>query len=229
MEVQENSTNRTIGKNRKRGSALVIAIVVMMVVMMLSLALLLVSFSLFSAANKQQSTEQCKEIAHGVSRELEWEITGKDVNFVTAEEMEAAMNAGEAPLWSYLRCNLWQDNWPYYNSEETGHSASCAYRYFNLQSDGGADAEILDGVSVKMYWESSRDADKAEQTSFVIQVTCEKWKQKSTITTYYDLAIEDGISGYGSGSEQKPDGACNPEHNTIHTGEKWTFHVTKRE
>lgn len=211
------------------GSALVIAIVVMMVVMMLSLALLLVSFSLFNSANKQQTTEQCKEIAQGISRELELEITGKDVNFKNAGEMEGAMTEGKNPLWFYLRCNLHQENWPYYNSEESFHSGTYAYRYFDLASSGSTDTEILDGVTVKMYWESEDGADKRRNATLVIQVTCEKLKQKSTITTSYELAVEDSFAGYGAGSEMIPNGACNPGRNTINTGEKWTFTVSKRE
>ena len=45
---------------QKEGSALLIAIVIMMVLTMLTLALLLVSYSLFATANKQQGMEQCK-------------------------------------------------------------------------------------------------------------------------------------------------------------------------
>ena len=42
---------------QKEGSALLIAIVIMMVLTMLTLALLLVSYSLFATANKQQGMQ----------------------------------------------------------------------------------------------------------------------------------------------------------------------------
>ena len=107
---------------QKEGSALLIAIVIMMVLTMLTLALLLVSYSLFATANKQQGMEQCKEMAQSLSRELEEEITGTDVDFSTYDEMKTAYEAGESPLWFYLRFNLWQSDWPYYNEEERGHT-----------------------------------------------------------------------------------------------------------
>ena len=66
---------------QKEGSALLIAIVIMMVLTMLTLALLLVSYSLFATANKQQGMEQCKEMAQSLSRELEEEITGHGCGF----------------------------------------------------------------------------------------------------------------------------------------------------
>ena len=122
---------------QKEGSALLIAIVIMMVLTMLTLALLLVSYSLFATANKQQGMEQCKEMAQSLSRELEEEITGTDVDFSTYDEMKTAYEAGESPLWFYLRFNLWQSDWPYYNEEERGHTAAYAYRYFDINTGTG--------------------------------------------------------------------------------------------
>lgn len=223
---------RTAGKknrNRNSGSALVIAIVIMMIVMMLSLALLLVSFSLSSTASSQIGAEQCKEIAQGVSRAVQAEITGNDVDFDTAEQMEAALNTGKNPFWSYLRCNLWQNNWPYYNASESGHGPEQAWREFTLSAGAVEGADILDNVSVEVYWASQQGAERTENTSVFVRVTCEIRKQKSVITTEYDLTVEENPADYGEGNSICPAGACNPAGNIIQTGEKWSFSFAGRE
>lgn len=210
---------------QKEGSALLIAIVIMMVLTMLTLALLLVSYSLFATANKQQGMEQCKEMAQSLSRELEEEITGTDVDFSTYDEMKTAYEAGESPLWFYLRFNLWQSDWPYYNEEERGHTAAYAYRYFDINTGTGKEAvaDALDDISVKMYWEGENDAEK-EDTSFVVQVTCQKGKLKSIITSTYELTIDENPANYGGAGEEMLDGK-----HLIQTGEKWTFSLAQRE
>lgn len=218
--------------NNKKGSALLIAIVIMMVVTMLSLALLLVSYSLFATSNKQKNTEQCKEIAQGISRELEEEITGTSVDFSNYGEMRKALDEGKSPLWFYLRFNLWQSSWPYYNSEERGHTSSYAYRYFSIDGTKDGEKDILGDVTVLMYWESESGAVKGSdeeqnentqsETTFVILVTCQRGKQKSTIKSTYDIIIEEQAD-YGGEGEQIIRCTENPNNNTIQTNEKWTF------
>lgn len=186
----------------KDGSSLLIAIVIMMVVMLFSVTLLSASYSAYNSAVKQKNAEQCKILAQGISREIEGEITG----FTEAEltEIETALALEDPsdhtlvsleqkyPLWFYIRRNLWQNDWPYYDSDglERGHSAKYADRYFTLDGTGEND-EILDGVSIKMYWNKpteSENGNKAiRQTVLVVEVTCQKEKQKSTITTNYNV------------------------------------------
>lgn len=215
-------------RNNNNGSALVIAIVIMMVVMMLSLALLLVSFSLSRTASGQAEAEQCREIAQGVSRLLEEEITGDDVDFETAEQMAAAVSGGEHPLWGYLRCNLWQNNWPYYDGTQSGHDTGQSWREFTMDTAETEAGGILENVRVAIYWEPLQ-TEKEDGAALFIRVSCEKGKQKSVITTEYDVTVEVDPADYGDGESICPEGICNPRGNWIQTGEKWSFSFAGRE
>lgn len=226
-----------------QGSAILIALVIMMVLMMLSLALLAVSYSLFSTANKQQNTEQCKEIAQSLSKELEAQIVG--VSFMdengkpSYQVQQQAANNGEYPLWFYLRYNVWQSNWPYYNAEEYGHTANYAFRYFDISSnDTGIDTSVLDDTSVMIYWESEMGADTMAKnnTPLTIQVTCTKGKQKATITSYYTLEMEDVTeTSYSDvdgsiGGDDTGNSYVNPSNNIYeYPAEIWNWTLSERE
>lgn len=212
---------------KKDGSALLIAIVIMMVTMMLSLALLLVSYSLFATANKQQNLEQCKELAQSLSVELEKEIT--DPIFESYAEETAALEAGEYPLWFYLRYNVFQSSWPYYNEDERGHTQAYAYRYFKIDTPE-TDVNVADDISVLMYWSSELDTEtenenEAETTELTVVVTCEKGKQRSTITTIYELVLGED-SNYDDAPQElvrSPNKDVNPNNNAINGAQKWSW------
>ena len=213
----------------KDGAAILIAIVVMMVAIVLSLSLLLVSYSLLATVNKQKNVEQCKDMAQSVSREIEREITGSEVNFQSFEEMKKAAEEGNNPLWFYLRFHLRQTNWPYYNKEEQGHSAATAVRNFKLDFDGDHDeGSILENVSVEMYWESEDGAEKGGGTSVIVKVTCARGKQKGIITSVYDLSVEENVTGYMDENTLIIDSPYNAENNAVGKNEKWTFSLSER-
>lgn len=209
----------------KKGSALLIAIVIMMAVMMLSLALLLVSYSLFATANKQQHVEQCKELAQSLCKELEAELTIQP--FANYTEQKEALDAGKYPLWFYLRYNIWQSSWPYYNAEERGHTATYAYRYFDIAL-GDEAVNAVDDISVLMYWESESDAEEAG-TPLVVQVTCKKGRQQSTITSTYELVI--GSTDYADAPMDLETGpeSVNPNRNMIDARKVWAWSLSARE
>lgn len=173
----------------KKGAALLIAIVVMMVMMVLGMALLLISYSLFHTANKTQQNAQCEEMAMGVSQLIESEITG--IKYQNLTEMETDVAKGDAadyPLWLYLRYNVLQTNWPYYNEEERGHTENYAYRYFDINTDDAVDTSLITDTSILMWWESEEGATSdPEDIPLKVQVTCKMGEQKATITTTYSL------------------------------------------
>lgn len=214
----------------KKGSALLGAVIIMAVLMMLSLSLLLVSYSLFSTANKQMQKLQCRELAQTLSKELEEEIVRQP--FSSYEEQAAAMENGRLPLWFYLRYNVWQSSWPYYNSDERGHTSTYAYRYFTLETTSGEDegwAAYVDGISVLMYWESEAGADK-EDTVLRVEVSCQRGNQRSAITSTYELILGDtGYGGVAEGEETADAGAFNPNLNTIQKNEVWSWALSARE
>lgn len=229
---------KDILKNKK-GSALLIAIVIMMVVTMLSLALLLVSYSLFATSNKQNQTQQCRTLAQSLSRELEAEIT--IASFDKYADQRKAMEEGTYPLWFYLRFNILQNNWPYFNDEERGHTQSYAYRYFDIDVSALSNSEaaaLMDDISVLMYWESGAENDRSG-TELVIQVTCKIGDQQSTVTSTYQLVIDEknfytdiastGVTDSGQLATIEGSDSVNPSNNSIYPAEIWSWGLMERE
>lgn len=221
-------------RNNKNGSGLIIAIAIMAVLMMLSLALLLVSFSLYATAGRQQDSAQCRELAQSLSRELEYEIT------IPSTEAYKSGAAGKYTLWFYLRHNVWQNSWSYFNNDERGHMADYAYRYFNVgfDSDTNETKNLTDGISVLMYWISEDEVSDKNGTQLVVSVTSEKGKAKTTITSYFELSVtdrkelpEEDEENYEalSGGQEIDKKNINPNGNAIDESEIWSWELTERE
>ena len=213
--------------NEKKGSALLVAIAIMAVIMMLSLALLLVSYSLYSTARRQQDTEQCREMAQSLSRSLEYEITIPPT---------AAYEAGASekyPLWFYLRYNTCKESWPHYNSEERGHTSEYAYRYFNASVEEDTEPglkELMDNISILIYWEGEVETVDYNDTQLVVSVTCGKGKIKNTIVSRYELTITepDNVEEYQF-LEGEDNAVINPDNNTIKVDDLWNWDLSERE
>lgn len=236
------SAVNTLRENRKKGAALVIAIIIMLLLTMLSLALLTVSYSLHQTAYRQRNMEQCKEIAQGLSKEISAELCSVDENtYQTVQEVKAALEEESVyPLWSYLRCSLWQSEWAYYNENEPRHQFENACRSYELEYQGLDENEKVPGaVTVAIYWESERGVSKDETavTPVFIMVTCQIGNQKSTITTEYELSIESSHITVPQDTESEdtdwklyqPQGSCNPRGNYIDLTEAWSFKECLRE
>lgn len=226
--------------NKNKGSAMLIAIVIMMVLTMLSLALLLVSYSLFQTVNKQQKVEQCTELARSLSRELEAEIT--EPEFRSYAQQQAASDNGEYPLWFYLRYNVLQSNWPYYDedSDDRAHGPAEAFRHFTLEISEEYQ-DFADQISVTMYYKSDALSDQENtgyidqeiwrDASVIVEVTCENGKQKSTVTTTYGVVEEEEAGEYDDAPEgvQPVDAEMNPSHNSIYLKGAWSWNVSNVE
>lgn len=226
----------------KEGSALLIAIVIMMVVTMLSLALLLVSYSLFATSNRQNTSEQCKVMAQSLSRELEVELTSPQ--FEKYSDQKNAMDNDQYPFWFYLRFNVWQSNWPYYNVDEPRHSEEYAYRYFTIDPETAGMKDVIDDISVLIYWESDADTferwtkygidDAIDETLLTIEVTCKKGKQQSTIKSTFQLHREYAYNDEPRADNPNADGALAWSDtygtgNPIRKAERWTWNLSDRE
>ena len=221
-------------RNNKDGAGLIIAIAIMAVLMMLGLALLLVSFSLYSTASRQQDSAQCRELAQSLGRELEYELT---IPSTGAYKKGAAE---KYPLWFYLRYNVWQNSWNYFNNDERGHMEDYSYRYFNVgfDADTGNTKELTDGISVLMYWISEDEVSDKNDTQLVVAVTSQKGKTKTTITSYFELNVTDSKNiskeeedNYDalSGGEDFDKKNINPDSNTIDESEIWSWELSERE
>lgn len=181
-----------------------VAVVIMLVLMMLGLSLLLVSFSLFSTASRQQNLYQSRELAQTISQQLTAEIT--------VDTPETGKEA-DYPIWNYLKENISiVDNakavpskWPYYEEGKYRHEKKDAFRYFQLDSTAltgvagdvqSETEELLQNVEIIMYWESNNtDADVSlgdaeDGIMLTVIVTCKDNKEETTITTQYELNVD---------------------------------------
>ncbi len=186
----------------KDGSAILVAVVIMVVVMMLAMALLLISFSLFSTANRQQDLAQSREFAQTMSRMLEAEITVS-----VPDDADDTVLKDKYPLWYYLKETIGNKDlnkqWPPYDKKAENGKAK-AYRYFNAAeavSGGGTEDELTEEVKelmkqteILMYWENDNDTSSKptdNETVLVVRVTCTSNRETTSITTRYRLNLQE--------------------------------------
>ncbi len=100
--------------NANRGSALVTVLVVLMVVMSFVLLLILEAYQYYSMSGAKQYRLKCEELATTASHEISLEITKP--RFASKEEEAEALADGKHGLWFYLRYNVGQANWPYFDN-----------------------------------------------------------------------------------------------------------------
>ncbi len=223
-------------RSNQKGSALIFVLVIMVVVTVVCLSLLLVSSTLIQSVQNQKAYTQSREAAITLSREIENELTIPAFATKEAEVKAETDSDNKYDLWFYLRYNIWQDNWPYYNTDKRGHDESYAYRYFKLESNS-VDSEAASAakdVSIVMYWERENgdEHDVANGTPLIVQVTCKVGDQSCTITSTYELTEADAAySDAASFKDHVPVSreidpraqiACNEEY-------AWSWALSERE
>lgn len=220
--------------NRKglkdKGSAMIVAIIVSMVVFVFALSLLLVAYSLFSSSTRRITQNQCRELTKTISIELEKELT--ETSYSSFAEQRQALDDGRDMLWQYIRYNVCQGSWPYYEGDDkVGNDEKSAYRYFNLDVTGGDSssyAAMADDISVCIYWENDGSyISSKDDTVLCVKVTCSKGEQSSTMLTKYILSCvnyDGDTSSTDSGNE-----SVNPSDNLIETSEHWVWSFLERE
>ena len=121
---------------------MIVAIVVSMVVVVFCLSLLLVSYALFSSSVRRVTQNQCRELSKTISIEIEKELTTPA--YTSFDMQKQDVTDGKNLLWQYLRYNVCQGNWPYYESESSTESGVPVFyprsdrrRYDKICSDGG--------------------------------------------------------------------------------------------
>ncbi|MBQ9608261.1 MAG: hypothetical protein IJV15_02315 [Lachnospiraceae bacterium] len=204
-----------------RGSAMIVAIVVSIVVIAFTLSLLLVAYSLFSSNTKKVTQTQVKELAKSVSIEIENELT--QPHFDSKEELLSEINNPKHYLWLYLRYNIVQLNWPYYDVSTAGHTEVYAYRYFDINVAGGdmtKYATMADEITVCMYW-SDDDLSEKDETMLAVEVSVKKDTQSCIYTTYYDLSLADYDDVPVANSTLND--VFNPNGNAIDISENWVW------
>lgn len=228
--MQRKRTFRQFHKEENRGSAMIVAIVVSMVVVVFSLSLLLVSYALFSSSVRRVTQNQCRELSKTISIEIEKELTTPA--YTSFDMQKKDVTDGKNLLWQYLRYNVCQGNWPYYESESTtGHDEKAAYRYFTLAATGGDTtkyAAMADDISVCIYWENDGSYQISKNDVVLcVKVTCTKGDQMAAMLSKYNLSCmdyENAVEGVDAGNK-----TVNPTDNAIEKKEYWSWSFLERE
>ena len=181
---REDRLKRKNWRNRK-GSAMIAVICVMAVLTVLALSLLLAVSVLLNSSTAAKSQEQSRILAVSFSQEIERQLTG---------EPGAGGGAAEAEsLPAYLRDQIGNNRWPYYDQDTYGHTATFAYRTFTLAGEG---LDRIGDLELLMYWTEETAEDDAQSAVLLhMTVTATVDGKASSITTEYQLKITKTESG----------------------------------
>lgn len=200
------------------GSAILFAIAIMVVLVVFALALLLVSYSLFSTASREQTSLQSREMAQTLSTCLQYELEAE----TTANIMGTSDFYEEYPLWNEVYDGISGNKWLDYDPSVYGHSKERTVRYYTLSVDRVQNGltedyarEMNKYTEISLYWkkplEVEEDNNSKDGATLVVTVSCGLGDKKTTVTTYYELKTRIGT---------KTDGT---------EVELWKWELTKRE
>jgi hypothetical protein len=178
-----------------RGVATLFTVIVSTIIMTFCLALLLVSYGLYTSSLKSRNREKCRALSISLTKELKESLTS--VSFDDKVSEDRAKASGEDNLWFYLRDNLNESTWPSYKSGSTNGNHETSDRIFDIESNG-----VLDGgnVTVTMYWTNDESDEDDEEIYLYVRVESTMGAQKYSLTSRFLL---DADESYDDGSGEK--------------------------
>ena len=173
--------------NKKNaGVTTIVVVCAMAVIMALSLGLFLTASVLMKTAEKTAAGEQCRVLAVSFSKELESQLTSKE-NLYEDRNSEAtakAQNIHSMSLWHYVKQNITDGSWPYYEEDGTVlHNRENAVRTFSMDASGVA-SEVAE-TEISLYW--TKGASEKTPEKLVIKTTITVKEQSCSITDTYTL------------------------------------------
>ena len=183
--------------NKKNaGVTTIVVVCVMAIIMALSLSLFLTASVLMRTSAGTAAAEQCRILAVTFSRQIEEQLTSGENIYEDrlTENASRAENIHSVSLWHYVRQEITEGAWPYY--EESGgtlHNSENAIRTFVMDPSGVA-SEIA-AYEISMYWSHGKDEKLPEFLVIKTKVTVKE--QSCTVTDRYRLHIS-GQNGYES-------------------------------
>lgn len=231
-------------KLNNKGSALITTLVVSLIVTALVLSLILVSYSLFSNVNDKNYDFEARELAESTMAEIDRELT---VSYSSAGEFLQAVNNGQNPYYSYVRCNMGTGNWIFYDARVAGHAMTdadvCKYFSVDIKKPGtengaasGSAEDVIPGtVNVTMYWEKDSmtvaDSDSniedeykgIDGATLCVTVNVEYKNAMYSVKREYSLDII-GVSGSFDGNDiYTLNDSFNPGANSIDVSRMWIW------
>lgn len=170
------------------GATTIIVVCVMAVIMALSLGLFLTASVLMKTSAGTLAGEQCRIMAVSCSDEIERTLSDEKYRYNDRLEEDAgrAESLTSISLWHYIKQNISDGSWPYYDETAAGiHSRANAQRSFTME-EAGVTGEVAD-IELVMYWMHGDDLNIPEK--LVIETTVTIKEQSCSITDIYDLRI----------------------------------------
>lgn len=183
--------------NKKNaGVTTIVVVCVMAIIMALSLSLFLTASVLMKSSTSLAAKEQCRILAVTFSEQIEYQLTNEETIYEDrlSEDASRAEDIQNLSLWHYVRREIMDDTWPYYDETDSIlHSSENAIRTFHMDPSGIA-SEIA-SYEISMYWIHGKEEKRPEYLVVKTKVTVKE--QSCTITDRYRLYISDE-NGYES-------------------------------
>lgn len=173
------------------GATTIVVVCVMAVITVLSLGLFLSASVLMKTATGTLAGEQCRIMAVSFSEEIERTLTDGlyQYNDRLEEEAGRAESLTGVSLWHYIKQNITDGSWPYYNETEGSiHSYANAVRNFEMEKKG-ITGEVAD-IGLSMYWTCGKNEQLPEK--LVIKTTVTVKGESCSITDVYSVHISGG-------------------------------------
>lgn len=170
------------------GATTIVVVCVMAVIMALSMGLFLTASVLLSTSGRTLASEQSRILAVSFSEEVEEMLTSDRYAFgsLMAEEEGRAENTTGSSIWYYVKQNITDGSWPYFDEEDTiVHSRENAVRTFQINRDGAV-GEVAD-ISLSMYW--TRQGSGNRPGELIVETTAVSKEQSCSITDVYELDL----------------------------------------
>jgi hypothetical protein len=178
--------------NKKNaGVTTIVVVCVMAVIMALSLSLFLTASVLMRTASRTLAQEQCRILAETLSEQIEQELTAPSNSYgdVQEEITARAQNINELSLWHYVRQEIMDGAWPYYEEDGSGiHSSENAVRTFQMNTQSVA-GEVSSTV-LSLYWTPGADETTPESLTVRTEVTVKG--RSCSLTDVYRLRTRAG-------------------------------------
>lgn len=171
------------------GATTIIVVCIMAVIMALSMGLFLTASVLTRNAARTLAGEQCKVLAVSFSNEVSQMLTTQEYAYddIDAEEAGRAENLSETSIWYYVKQNISDGSWPYYNEAEGGiHSRENSVRSFHMNQQGTV-SEIAD-ITLTLYWEKGDVENRPGK--LIVETMAMVKEQACTVQDVYELQID---------------------------------------
>ena len=174
---------------KNAGMTTIIVVCVMAIIMALSLGLFLSASVLMRTAAQASAAEQSRILAVSLSEMLEQQLTADETVYQSQLQEDAARaeDLSGISLWHYVRQNIRDGSWPYYEESDIPlHGRENAVRSFQMDSVGVA-SEIAEST-ISLYW-----IQKDEKPDRLVTETRVIVKGEScVITDVYELQTSGG-------------------------------------